>query len=66
MKWRTFALFNAIGAALWVTTWSLVGYYGGDHIDLIERYGSYLAIAAAIAVIGYFGIKYLLKRRHHA
>jgi membrane protein DedA with SNARE-associated domain len=28
MKWKKFITFNAIGAVLWVLTWSLFGYYG--------------------------------------
>lgn len=33
MPWRAFALFNFLGAALWVTVISLVGYFFGRHWD---------------------------------
>src|SRR5581483_10279524 len=30
MQWAKFLTFNALGAAVWVSTWSAVGYYGGS------------------------------------
>lgn len=30
MRWRHFAVYNAIGAALWVGAWSSVGYFGRE------------------------------------
>jgi membrane protein DedA with SNARE-associated domain len=35
MTWREFLGFNALGAALWVTTWTALGYLAGDHITPI-------------------------------
>src|SRR5262249_27204344 len=56
MNWRTFALCNFLGAALWVTVISMVGYLFGKHWDrLIEIVkdvnGGLLAAAAAVAVL---------------
>jgi membrane protein DedA with SNARE-associated domain len=32
MRWRRFAAFNALGAALWAGTWMSLGYLAGNHI----------------------------------
>lgn len=53
MGWRTFATFNFIGALLWVITWSMIGYLGGNHIALFVRYGTYLTILTIMAFISY-------------
>ena len=37
MPWKTFALFNLLGAATWVTTIALVGYFFGKHWDKMEH-----------------------------
>ncbi len=45
---------NALGAALWVGTWTTVGYLAGNHIQAIytqaNRYALYLLAAAAAAI----------------
>lgn len=33
MNWRLFIIFNSIGSVVWVSLWSLVGYYGSSHIN---------------------------------
>jgi len=52
MRWARFLLFNAIGAALWVATWTAIGYLSGSHLNAIyaaaSRYSTYLAIALAV------------------
>lgn len=63
MPWHKFALFNLIGATLWVCTWSFVGYYGGDHIETILRYGTVLSILAALAIIIYICVRLVVKRK---
>lgn len=37
MPWRTFALFNVLGAITWVTVISLAGYFFGGQWDRLER-----------------------------
>ncbi|MFA5004353.1 MAG: DedA family protein [Candidatus Saccharimonadales bacterium] len=64
MHWKKFVAANALGAALWVTTWGLVGYLGGDHIETIYRYGTRVALAAVLVLAGYISYR-LLKRRAH-
>jgi membrane protein DedA with SNARE-associated domain len=56
MDWWRFLLFNAIGCALWVLTWGLVGYYLGEHVSNITKiahgFGLLGAIIIAVLVIG--------------
>lgn len=67
MSWRRFIVFNAIGAALWVTAWSSIGYFAGNHVgyvyDQARRYSLYLLIAFALLVIVLL-TRHLLRRRH--
>lgn len=55
MHWRTFLIFNAIGAALWVATWTIVGDLAGEHLNTIyndfQRYSLVAVILAVIAVV---------------
>ena len=52
MPWRRFVVFNIIGAVLWVGTWSMIGYFAGDHIDVIYReitkYSLYVLIGLVV------------------
>ena len=60
MKWPRFITYNAIGAILWVMTWSLVGYFGASHVATLLRYQLYVSIVAIVGAIGY----YLYRRKH--
>jgi membrane protein DedA with SNARE-associated domain len=55
MPWPRFLAFNALGAALWVGTWTCVGYLAGNHIDTIytqvNRYALYLLAALALLIL---------------
>jgi len=55
MRWTRFLVFNAIGAALWVATWTSIGYLSGSHLNAIydaaTRYSAYLAIALAVLAV---------------
>jgi membrane protein DedA with SNARE-associated domain len=55
MPWRKFLIFNAIGAALWVATWTLIGDLAGQHLDAIyrqfQRYSLLALILLALAVV---------------
>jgi membrane protein DedA with SNARE-associated domain len=55
MPWPRFVAFNALGAALWVGTWTSVGYLAGNHIGTIytqvNRYALYLLAAVALLVV---------------
>jgi membrane protein DedA with SNARE-associated domain len=67
MHWAKFLAFNALGAALWVTVWTTIGYVSGNHISTIyngaKQYELYLAIAAGAPLIAYIARRLLRARR---
>lgn len=65
MEWPKFILFNAIGAALWVGLWTVVGYLGGSHIQTFLRYQLYVTIAAVIGVVLYIIYRFVMRKRKH-
>jgi membrane protein DedA with SNARE-associated domain len=70
IHWAKFLLFNAIGAALWVTVWTSVGYLSGSHIDTIyneaTRYSTYVAIALGLLLVVYIVRRVIRARRARA
>lgn len=48
MEWKRFAIYNFLGAAVWVTTISTVGYLFGRHWDTLTRIFRRLDVAIAI------------------
>jgi membrane-associated protein len=72
MPFRKFAFFNIVGAAIWVSSFTLLGYFAGD---VIERTGINIEAAALIVIFLSLlpGIVHLLKQpenraklKHHA
>ncbi|NMO55002.1 DedA family protein [Actinoplanes sp. TBRC 11911] len=69
MPWRTFLLFNAIGAALWVGWWTTIAYLLGTHlVEIIEhahRYKWWAIALAAVAVATYvtLHVRHIRRRR---
>jgi membrane protein DedA with SNARE-associated domain len=61
MHWARFLAFNALGAALWVATWTSIGYVAGDHVETVAHYFTYVAIG--LAVIFAAGVGWHLHRR---
>jgi membrane protein DedA with SNARE-associated domain len=61
MRWKSFVIFNLLGAVVWVTVISLVGYLFGKHWDLLEnvvgRFNLVVGVAA-VALIVYFWRKH--------
>ena len=55
MPWKTFAVFNLLGAALWVTVIAYVGYSFGSRWNLlmhfIERFDLVLGAAFVVIVV---------------
>ena len=54
MKWRTFLLFNVLGAVLWVSVWSGIGFLAGNHINTIYaqlRHFELLALAVVAILV---------------
>lgn len=56
MAWQRFLVFNALGAVLWVSVWSAVGYLAGSHLqavyETISRFSLYLVAAAVVVAVG--------------
>jgi membrane protein DedA with SNARE-associated domain len=65
MPWHRFVVFNALGAALWVGTWSSLGYLAGDHVETIAHYFTYVAIGVA-ALLVLAVVRHVRKRRREA
>ncbi|MCO8273500.1 DedA family protein [Actinoplanes sp. TRM 88003] len=69
MPWRTFLLYNAIGAALWVGFWTTIAYLLGTHlVEIIEhahRYKWWAITAVVLAVAGYVAlhVRHIRRRR---
>ena len=52
MPWRQFAIFNFLGAAAWVTTISLIGYFFGSQWNTLVRIMGRVNMVIAIVVLG--------------
>jgi len=69
MPWRTFLVYNAIGAALWVGWWTTVSYLLGTHIvevmGHLHRYKwwAMAAIALVIAAYVFLHVRHIRRRR---
>jgi membrane protein DedA with SNARE-associated domain len=67
MHWKHFAVFNVVGATLWVIAWTTLGYLSGSHIEAIyadaTRYSTYIAVALAVLGLGYVAREWRRRRR---
>ncbi|MCU7731064.1 DedA family protein [Actinoplanes sp. KI2] len=69
MPWRSFLLYNAIGAALWVGWWTSIAYVLGNHlveiIEHVDRYKWWAITIATLAVIAYvtLHLRHIRRRR---
>ncbi len=61
MEWRQFVIFNALGAAAWVTSMALAGYLFANEFQTLVEYFEYAGWAMAA---GLFTLGYVLWRRH--
>jgi membrane protein DedA with SNARE-associated domain len=70
IHWAKFLAFNAIGAALWVTVWTSIGYLSGSHINTIyndaTRYSTYVAAAVVALLVAYIARHMVRARRARA
>jgi membrane protein DedA with SNARE-associated domain len=70
MPWWRFLAFNALGAFVWSSLWTVLGYAAGQHInpiyDEVRRYQTYLLIAIAVAVILVLPRWFWRRHRHAA
>jgi membrane protein DedA with SNARE-associated domain len=61
MRWRVFALWNALGGITWATCVGLIAYFLGQSAsNVIETFGIYGLVAVVLAIVG--GL--ILHRRH--
>jgi len=51
MSWKKFAVFNFLGAAVWVGVISSVGYFFGRHWDKLERGMKRFDVVVAVVVV---------------
>lgn len=58
MRWRTFAVSQSLGAAIWVACWTTVGYAAGSHItaiyDAVARVGYGLVGVLVVAAVAWW------------
>ena len=70
MPWRTFLIYNAIGAAIWVGWWTTISYFLGTHLVVIMEHAhrfKWWAIAlVVIAVTTYITLHVRHVRRRRA
>jgi membrane protein DedA with SNARE-associated domain len=70
MPWRTFLIYNAIGAALWVGWWTAVAYVFGTHIvaifDKVHEYKWWAVGALVVAIVVYVWLHMRHIRRRRA
>ncbi|MGH6834471.1 MAG: DedA family protein [Methylocella sp.] len=52
MEWKRFLFFNALGGGLWVSLWTLAGFYLGKHVSDIKVIAHDLEHAGAILGVG--------------
>ena len=72
MPWRTFLLYNALGAALWVGWWTTVAYLLGTHLVKImehaHHYKWWAISITAVVVVAYvtLHVRHIKRRRARA
>jgi membrane protein DedA with SNARE-associated domain len=72
MPWRTFLMYNAIGAFVWVGWWTGIAYVLGNHIEAIFEIGHrYMwpaigVVVLAVATYAYFHIRHIRNKRAKA
>jgi membrane-associated protein len=65
VRYRTFAIYNVLGAAIWGAGYSLLGYLAGSAYAVVaRRVGTGLAVIIAVIVVA--AITIWLVRRHRA
>ena len=63
MNWRTFVVYNFLGAALWVTVISSVGYFFGKHWDRLLEILKDVNLVLLLAAVAVVVIVWLRRRR---
>ena len=65
MNWRKFLIFNFLGATLWVTVISVVGYLFGRHSERLFRIIREVNLGLLIAATAIVVLLWLFKRNRH-
>src|SRR5262252_4739405 len=66
MPWRRFAIFNFLGAAVWVSVISTVGYFFGRHFERLEQGMKRFDVLVVILVVLVAGVLWWRNRRANA
>jgi len=66
MPWREFALFNVLGAALWVTVISVIGYIFGRHWGALLHFMQEFNIVIVVLAVASVAVWYWWRRRQSA
>jgi membrane protein DedA with SNARE-associated domain len=62
LKWRTFLLFNSMGAVVWCSCIAAAGYLAAQSWELLERWIGGAGFAALVLVLVGFGILWFRRR----
>ena len=63
MRWLKFLMFNMLGAAVWVSFWSLIAYYGSSYINVFLKVELYLTLATIGLIAGRIIYRRVIKAR---
>ncbi len=63
MRWLKFLMFNMLGAAVWVSFWSLIAYYGSSYINVFLKVELYLTLATIGLIVGRIIYRRVIKAR---
>ena len=63
MRWLKFLMFNMLGAAVWVSFWSLIAYYGSSYINVFLKVELYLTLATICLIAGRIIYRRVIKAR---
>jgi membrane protein DedA with SNARE-associated domain len=66
MPWPKFLVANIAGAVGWVAVWATLGYFAGNHVETIARYGTYVAIGIAVLAVLAIARHLIAHRRERA
>lgn len=61
MKWHKFLVYNIVGAIIWVSTWSTIGYFGSNYIETFLRLQLYVTLASLVGFVSYLVYKRYFK-----
>jgi membrane protein DedA with SNARE-associated domain len=71
MDWRRFLVFNALGGALWVVVWTMVGFYLGKHgadiaatVHKLGFFGAIFVLIALIVILTFVFVYRIISRSH--